>query len=374
MHRSAVFDQELPEQLWIGAEDGVQLLVRDPNHGSAEQRRLATLPAGHPQGYAQCFESYVADSYAAVDAARRRWCSRPTGCRPSPTAPGRRPSATPCSVPSTRKAGSRSTSDRERRSRPWPPARPRGTAPSATCGRWRRRGWAWRNWVARPPRSPGWCAPACRFPTGSWSTRRPTAGSSPVPVSTTSSPVGCTGSPPTTRAGSPRPEPTSDAGSPIIRCRSDIATRHPGCLPGARSGAGRRPLLRHRRGPAGGLVRGPAGQLPQRRRTSMRCWTPSAACWASLWTEPGDRLPRPAASRHPRARHRRRRPAADQRRGRRGHVHRATRSPARPADRDRRRPGASARRWSAARSPRTRYRVGRRSRPAGRPGRSPTRQ
>src|SRR5215217_4897140 len=45
MHRSAVFDQEQPEQ-----------------------RRLSTLPAGHPQGYAQCFENYVVDSYAAVDA------------------------------------------------------------------------------------------------------------------------------------------------------------------------------------------------------------------------------------------------------------------------------------------------------------------
>ena len=26
------------------------------------------LPAGHPQGYAQCFENFVVDSYAAVDA------------------------------------------------------------------------------------------------------------------------------------------------------------------------------------------------------------------------------------------------------------------------------------------------------------------
>ncbi len=68
MHQSGVFDQELPEQLWIGTEASTQLLVRDPNQGSSEQRRLATLPAGHPQGYAQCFESYVADSYAAVDA------------------------------------------------------------------------------------------------------------------------------------------------------------------------------------------------------------------------------------------------------------------------------------------------------------------
>ncbi|MBA8793472.1 putative dehydrogenase [Friedmanniella endophytica] len=68
--QSGVFDQEQPEQLWIGEDDRTSLLVRDPNHGSSEQRRLATLPAGHAQGYAQCFEAYVADSYAAIDAQR----------------------------------------------------------------------------------------------------------------------------------------------------------------------------------------------------------------------------------------------------------------------------------------------------------------
>ena len=68
MHQSAVFDQEHAEQLWIGSEAGAEVLVRDPNQGSAEQRRLSTLPAGHAQGYAQCFENYVADSYAAIDA------------------------------------------------------------------------------------------------------------------------------------------------------------------------------------------------------------------------------------------------------------------------------------------------------------------
>ena len=67
MQASAVFDQEQPEQLWIGAPDGARLLVRNPTQGSAEQRRLSTMPAGHAQGYAQCFEAYVADSYAAVD-------------------------------------------------------------------------------------------------------------------------------------------------------------------------------------------------------------------------------------------------------------------------------------------------------------------
>jgi predicted dehydrogenase len=69
MTQSAVFDQELPEQLLLGDDEGYRTLVRDPHHGSAEQRRLATLPAGHAQGYAQCFEAYVADSYAAIDAA-----------------------------------------------------------------------------------------------------------------------------------------------------------------------------------------------------------------------------------------------------------------------------------------------------------------
>ena len=70
MQASAAFDQEQPEQLWLGAADGARVLVRDPTQGSAEQRRLSALPAGHVQGYAQCFEAYVADSYAAVDAHR----------------------------------------------------------------------------------------------------------------------------------------------------------------------------------------------------------------------------------------------------------------------------------------------------------------
>jgi predicted dehydrogenase len=78
MRQSAVFDQELPEQLLLGDDEGYRTLVRDPNHGSPEQRRLATLPAGHAQGYAQCFEGYVADSYAAI-AAQDGQGERPDG-------------------------------------------------------------------------------------------------------------------------------------------------------------------------------------------------------------------------------------------------------------------------------------------------------
>lgn len=64
---SAVFDQENPESIWLGAPESSRILVRDPAFGSPEQRRLSKLPGGHPQGYAQCFEAFVADTYAAID-------------------------------------------------------------------------------------------------------------------------------------------------------------------------------------------------------------------------------------------------------------------------------------------------------------------
>ncbi|SDR61417.1 Gfo/Idh/MocA family protein [Paraburkholderia tuberum] len=68
---SVVFDQEDPERLWFAREGRTELLVRDPNVGSPEQRRLATLPAGHAQGYAQCFEAFVADTYATIRGEQR---------------------------------------------------------------------------------------------------------------------------------------------------------------------------------------------------------------------------------------------------------------------------------------------------------------
>jgi len=67
---SAVFDQENPESAWFGALGSNEVFVRGPGVGSPEQRRLSQLPAGHPQGYAQCFEAFVADAYAASDGAQ----------------------------------------------------------------------------------------------------------------------------------------------------------------------------------------------------------------------------------------------------------------------------------------------------------------
>jgi predicted dehydrogenase len=68
---SAAFDQESPEWFWSASEDGSQTVVRDPASGSPEQRRLSWLPAGHPQGYGDCFAAFVEDTYAAINGESR---------------------------------------------------------------------------------------------------------------------------------------------------------------------------------------------------------------------------------------------------------------------------------------------------------------
>jgi predicted dehydrogenase len=63
---TVVFDQESPETLWCGRREAAMVLSRDPASLSPPAARLATLPAGHPQGYADCFHGFVADAYAAI--------------------------------------------------------------------------------------------------------------------------------------------------------------------------------------------------------------------------------------------------------------------------------------------------------------------
>ncbi|MCF2586340.1 Gfo/Idh/MocA family protein [Brevibacterium sp. UCMA 11752] len=58
------FAQEQPEELWVGSRGGSLLLVRDPEVLSADAARLCRVPAGHPQGYQDAFNAFVADSYA----------------------------------------------------------------------------------------------------------------------------------------------------------------------------------------------------------------------------------------------------------------------------------------------------------------------
>ncbi len=60
------FDQEQPEELWSGRREALTILRRDPVTLSPAASRFAFLPAGHPQGYADCFDAFVADFYEGV--------------------------------------------------------------------------------------------------------------------------------------------------------------------------------------------------------------------------------------------------------------------------------------------------------------------
>jgi predicted dehydrogenase len=63
---SVRFEQERPETLWLGRRAGTETVWRDPGTLGEAAARLAVAPAGHPQGYLDCFDLFVADSYAAI--------------------------------------------------------------------------------------------------------------------------------------------------------------------------------------------------------------------------------------------------------------------------------------------------------------------
>jgi predicted dehydrogenase len=65
-HASLTFDQEDAETLLLGRRDGTTALARDAAHLAPDAARLSRLPAGHAQGYQDCFDLFVADAYAAV--------------------------------------------------------------------------------------------------------------------------------------------------------------------------------------------------------------------------------------------------------------------------------------------------------------------
>ena len=60
------FDQEQPESLWKGGRASNELLLRGAEGTSQAAARYSILPAGHPQGYQDCFNAFVADAYAAI--------------------------------------------------------------------------------------------------------------------------------------------------------------------------------------------------------------------------------------------------------------------------------------------------------------------
>lgn len=63
---SVRFEQERPDTIWLGRRGGNETIFRDPATLGPEAARLAIVPAGHPQGYLDCFDLFVADSYAAI--------------------------------------------------------------------------------------------------------------------------------------------------------------------------------------------------------------------------------------------------------------------------------------------------------------------
>ena len=58
------FEQERPETLWVGRREGTETVWRDPLALRPEAARLATTPAGHAQGYTDCFEASVLPWFA----------------------------------------------------------------------------------------------------------------------------------------------------------------------------------------------------------------------------------------------------------------------------------------------------------------------
>jgi predicted dehydrogenase len=63
---AVAFDQEQPEALWFGRREGLEIVRRDPEALSPAAARFAVLPPGHPQGYGDCFDAFIADFYSAV--------------------------------------------------------------------------------------------------------------------------------------------------------------------------------------------------------------------------------------------------------------------------------------------------------------------
>jgi predicted dehydrogenase len=64
---SYVFDQESPDALWVGGRQENRVVPRGPDTLSTKAgQRYARLPAGHPQGYQDCFNAFVADVHATI--------------------------------------------------------------------------------------------------------------------------------------------------------------------------------------------------------------------------------------------------------------------------------------------------------------------
>jgi predicted dehydrogenase len=59
------FDQERPDALAVLRRGATETIPRDFETLAPAAARYVTLPGGHPQGYQDCFDAFVAESYAA---------------------------------------------------------------------------------------------------------------------------------------------------------------------------------------------------------------------------------------------------------------------------------------------------------------------
>ncbi|NYD67202.1 Gfo/Idh/MocA family protein [Agromyces atrinae] len=60
------FEQERPEELWVGRRDGSSILLRDAATAAPEAERFSIVPSGHPMGYQDAFTAFVDDVYAVI--------------------------------------------------------------------------------------------------------------------------------------------------------------------------------------------------------------------------------------------------------------------------------------------------------------------
>jgi predicted dehydrogenase len=64
---SYVFDQENPNDLWIGSTRGVSVIPKGrETFGHSEAMSYVTVPSGHPQGYQDCFNLFMRDVHKAI--------------------------------------------------------------------------------------------------------------------------------------------------------------------------------------------------------------------------------------------------------------------------------------------------------------------
>lgn len=65
---SFTFNQERPDSMLIGGRSSNQIVTHgQETMSSGDARRLSQVPSGHPQGYQDAFNSFVADAYSAFE-------------------------------------------------------------------------------------------------------------------------------------------------------------------------------------------------------------------------------------------------------------------------------------------------------------------